>query len=74
MNKNLYIDDLVTSESARSKGFGELMLKWLREKAKTAGCEFFRLDSGTSRAQAHKFYFKQGLTIAAFAFCEQLTD
>ena len=31
-------------------------MRWLRQKAMTAGCQFFRLDSGTSRAQAHKFY------------------
>jgi len=74
MGSNLYIDDLVTSASARSRGFGEIMLKWLREKAREAGCRFFRLDSGTTRDQAHKFYFNQGFTIAAFAFCELLHE
>jgi GNAT superfamily N-acetyltransferase len=72
MGKHLYVDDLVTSASARSKGFGELLLKCLREKALAAGCNFFRLDSGTARSQAHKFYFNQGFSISSFSFSEQL--
>jgi GNAT superfamily N-acetyltransferase len=72
MGKFLYVDDLVTSASARSKGFGELMLNCLREKALAAGCHFFRLDSGTARSQAHKFYFNQGFSISSFSFSEQL--
>jgi len=47
-------------------------LNGLREKAKTAGCNFFRLDSGTARAQAHKFYFNQGFSILAVLFSEPL--
>ena len=74
MGKHLYVDDLVTSASARSKGFGELMLNWLREKARAAGCQYFRLDSGTARAQAHRFYFNQGFSIGAFSFSERLTE
>jgi GNAT superfamily N-acetyltransferase len=72
MGKHLYVDDLVTSASARSKGFGELMLNCLREKAVAAGCNFYRLDSGTARSQAHKFYFNQGFSISSFSFSEQL--
>jgi GNAT superfamily N-acetyltransferase len=72
MGKFLYVDDLVTSASARSKGFGELILNCLREKALAAGCNFFRLDSGTARSRAHKFYFNQGFSISSFFFSEQL--
>ena len=74
MGKFLYVDDLVTSASARSKGFGKIMLNCLREKARTAGCNYFRLDSGTARAKAHKFYFNQGFSISSFSFSEQLHD
>ena len=70
--KNLYVDDLVTSEAARSRGFGRQMLDWLREKARSEGCMHFRLDSGVWRSRAHRFYFQQGLTIAAFSFSESL--
>ena len=33
MGKYLYIDDLVTAESQRSKGYGETLVLWLRELA-----------------------------------------
>lgn len=74
MGKHFYIDDLITSKLARSNGYGEKMLMWLREQAKENECQVFHLDSGTHRSQAHKFYFKQGLNIASFHFSEQLND
>ncbi len=74
LGKNLYVDDLVTSASARSKGYGKEMLDWLRDKARDAGCLSFHLDSGTARGRAHKFYFNQGFTISSYHFSEQLQD
>jgi GNAT superfamily N-acetyltransferase len=72
MGKNLYVDDLITSADARSKGYGESMLSWLRSLAVENGCNYLHLDSGTHRDQAHKFYFRQGLTISSFHFSEKL--
>lgn len=72
MGKNLYVDDLVTSEKQRSKGFGEILIQWLRQEAQKEKCNFFHLDSGTQRGGAHKFYFKQGFTIASYHFSENL--
>jgi GNAT superfamily N-acetyltransferase len=72
MGKHLYIDDLVTAESQRSKGYGENLLSWLRELAISEGCSYLHLDSGTHRGRAHKFYFEQGFTIASYHFSEQL--
>lgn len=72
MGKHLYVDDLVTSATVRSKGFGEVMIKWLRDIAKDADCKWLHLDSGTQRGGAHKFYFKQGFTIASYHFSEKL--
>ena len=72
LGKNLYVDDLVTSASARSKGYGKQMLDWLRDKAREAGCLAYHLDSGAQRGEAHKFYFNQGFTITSYHFSEQL--
>jgi GNAT superfamily N-acetyltransferase len=74
MGKHLYVDDLVTSETVRSKGYGEKMVKWLREEARKEGCNVFHLDSGTQRGAAHKFYFRQGFTIASYHFSEWLDE
>ena len=72
MGKHLYVDDLVTASDCRSTGYGEEMVDWLRNQAIAAGCHYFHLDSGTHRGQAHKFYFKQGFTIASYHFSERL--
>ena len=72
MGKNCYVDDLITSTSVRSKGHGEQMIKYLRDIALENQCKVFHLDSGTQRDQAHKFYFKQNLTIASYHFSEKL--
>ncbi len=74
LGRHLYVNDLVTSSSVRSTGYGEEMIKWLRGEAKSAGCRFLDLDSGTQRDRAHKFYFGHGFTIASFHFSEDLSD
>jgi GNAT superfamily N-acetyltransferase len=70
--KTMYVDDLVTDEAMRSRGFGEALLTWLMDRAREEGCETFALDSGTHRQQAHAFYFRQGLRIADFHFQKPL--
>lgn len=72
MGKHCYVDDLVTAEAHRSKGFGQQMIDWLRAEAQAADCKWFHLDSGTQRDQAHKFYFAQGFNIASYHFSEEL--
>ena len=74
MGKNLYVDDLVTSEGSRSNGHGAAMIDWLKAEARASGCRFIHLDSGTQRERAHRFYFAQGFSIASFHFSEKLDD
>lgn len=74
MGKHLYIDDLMSSEKQRSKGYGEKLMAWLRVLAKVENCSYLHLDSGAHRGSAHKFYFKQGLTIASYHFSEKLNN
>jgi GNAT superfamily N-acetyltransferase len=72
MGRKLYVDDLVTDERRRSSGVGHAMLEWLEAEARRNGCKSFELDSGTHRQQAHKFYFREGFTVVAFAFQKPL--
>lgn len=72
LGKHLYIDDLVTSEKIRSKGYGEILYKWLKDEAKKAECKFIHLDSAVHRGETHRFYFRQGLSISSFHFRESL--
>jgi GNAT superfamily N-acetyltransferase len=70
--RKLYIDDLVTLASDRSRGVGEQLLTELKRRAKAAGCPFLDLDSGVQRGDAHRFYMREGLTISAFHFLRPL--
>ena len=72
MGKNLYVDDLVTAQAHRSKGYGEEMLLWLKSVARGNGCRYLHLDSGVQRYGAHKFYFRQGLFITSYHFAEEM--
>lgn len=64
----LYVDDLVTLPSRRSKGFGVSLLSWLREFAAKEGCVQMHLDSGIQRKDAHRFYEREGMSISSFHF------
>ncbi len=72
LGKNLYVDDLVTAGRMRSQGYGHAMMTGLRDIARQHGCVQLHLDSGTQRHQAHKFYFREGLTVSSFHFNEKL--
>jgi GNAT superfamily N-acetyltransferase len=66
--RRLYVDDLVTDEAWRSQGCGKRLFDCLQEKARQLGCNVVALDSGVQRAGAHKFYFREGMSIPSFCF------
>jgi GNAT superfamily N-acetyltransferase len=66
--KNLYVDDLVTREGDRSRGFGGELLDWLIKEARKHGCENLELDSGVQRFDAHRFYFSKRMSISSYHF------
>lgn len=66
--KNLYVDDLVTRETDRSRGFGGELLDWLIEQARANNCESLELDSGVQRFDAHRFYFIKRMSISSYHF------
>jgi GNAT superfamily N-acetyltransferase len=72
MGKHLYVDDLVTKETARSQGHGEKLIHWLKQLAADQQCNHIHLDSGTHRGHAHKFYFREGFSIASFHFSQPI--
>ena len=69
----LYVDDLVTLPDYRSKSYGSELLTWLKEYAIKAGCLQLHLDSGVQRKEAHRFYEREGMTLASFHFVENIT-
>ena len=72
-DKFLYVDDLATLSTEQSKGYGKVVLDWLRERARAENCAELRLDSGLQRTDAHRFYQRNGLESGAFHF-RQILD
>ncbi|HTL50655.1 MAG TPA: GNAT family N-acetyltransferase [Steroidobacteraceae bacterium] len=70
--KHLYVDDLVTDDSERSKGHGKELLAWLRQLAVEQDCDVFHLDSGVQRKRAHAFYEREGMELASYHFSVRL--
>jgi GNAT superfamily N-acetyltransferase len=70
--RKLYVDDLVTTESRRSRGVGRALLVELAERARAAGCQALDLDSAVHRADAHRFYVREGLVVSSFHFGRHL--
>jgi len=68
----LYVDDLVSDETARSRGYGKALLDWLKDEARREGCTEVQLISNTKREQAHRFYFREGFGIEGFYFRTRL--
>lgn len=64
----LYVDDLVTSEAARSRGHGHALFEWLVQHAREQSCDALHLDSGVQRFEAHRFYFRERMAIQAHHF------
>jgi GNAT superfamily N-acetyltransferase len=72
-DRYLYVDDLVTLASERSKGYGAALLEWLKERAHAEGCTELHLDSGFHRIDAHRFYDRHAVPASGFHFRARLT-
>lgn len=73
-DRYLYIDDLVTRSSHRSRGYGAALLAWLREYASREGCTQLHLESRLHRKDAHRFYEREGMTMNSYHFSQRLGD
>ena len=71
--REMYCDDLVTDEARRSTGVGRALMDHMRSLCAKRGVDAFTLDSGVQRDQAHKFYFREGMTITSFHFTQVLS-
>lgn len=68
----LEVDDLVTDEGERSRGYGRALLAWIAEYARAQGCDQVRLVSGVQRVDAHRFYEREGMRYEAKYFSMDL--
>ena len=66
--KYLEIDDLVSKDGDRSKGYGGKLFDWIVELARSEKCNHVRLLSGVQRFEAHRFYLRKRMNIEAHYF------
>ena len=66
--RRLEIEDLVSSEAHRSRGYGAALLRWFDHQAVALGCPTTTLHSAVHRDRAHRFYFREGFHILGFHF------
>lgn len=64
--RHVFIYDLVTKSSARSKGYGRKLLQFIEQWGEEQGCETAGLDSGLHRKDAHRFY--EGLEYGKYSY------
>ena len=64
------IDDLVTAEGHRSKGYGATMMRALELRARSLSCNAILLSSATNRTGAHRFYHRERFAIVSFLFAK----
>jgi GNAT superfamily N-acetyltransferase len=69
----LYVDDLVTLASCRSRGMGTALLSWLEKFAEREGCGQLHLDSGVQRKDAHRFYEREGLKLSSYHYARMIS-
>ena len=70
----LYVEDLVTSGTRRSRGYGKELIDHLFERARAEGCDCVTLDSGVQRFGAHRFYLREGFVISSHHFYRAVRD
>jgi len=68
-----YVDDLVTAQTARSRGHGETLMAFLKAEAARLGCARLALDTPLDNFLGHRFYFRNGLLARALRFYTQVS-
>lgn len=66
--KHLYVDDLITDQDSRSRGYANQLFDWLDEEINKEHCVGMHLDSGVQRHDAHRFYLKKNMKITCHHF------
>lgn len=70
--QHLYIDDLVSTGSSRSLGYGTELLKYAETIAEQAGCKTLRLCTGLENERGVQFYERNHWTKRAYAYVKKI--
>ena len=67
-----WVEDLAVSPQHRSQGVGKTLLDAAKDWARERGATHLELDSGDARADAHRFYEREGPSWTSRCFAWQL--
>lgn len=70
---HLYVDDLVSKEGERSKGYGAELLRFAEGEARRLGLNGLRLCTGVDNQGAQKFYEREGWAAKSVAYKKGVT-
>lgn len=70
--KHVYIDDLVTTKNARSRGFGAELLNYAEKMAEQTNCRSLRLCTGLDNEGGIKFYERNKWVQRAIAYVKKI--
>lgn len=70
--KHVFLYDLITAETHRSKGHGEKMLSHIEAWGREHGCSSVVLTSAFPRTDAHRFYEREGYGKTSYSFRKQI--
>jgi len=68
------IYDLIVDEKERNYGLGTRLFQYLINQAKQYGAPSLVLQCDLTNTNAHRFFFRHGLTISSFGFCLNKID
>jgi GNAT superfamily N-acetyltransferase len=63
-----WVEDLAVDPDSRSRGVGAALLGAARDWARERGATHLELDSAEARADAHRFYEREGAAYRAISF------
>ncbi len=72
--KYLEIEDFVSKDGERSKGYGGALFDWLVEYGRDENCQHIKLVSRVTRFDAHRFYLRKRMNIEAHYFTLNLKN
>ena len=67
-----WLQDLVITKTHRSMGVGQKLLAAATDWARAHGCTHLSLNSGVGRADAHRFYRREGMTQGSLNFTKEI--
>ncbi len=70
--RHVYVDDLVTTQLARSRGIGAKLLNYAEGIARDLNCDCLRLCTGLENSRGIQFYERNGWTKRSFAYVKKI--